>query len=171
MKKYPLIFIAFSAILFSCSSEVKKMTGSRRPPSATVIYHSSDIAKALDAFKFCFNHDTANIRKLYTDSAIFFDNLVPVPINKLIKDCSPREYTGQITKLDSAYFIQEIDYHFPVKGYNKWVQIWGYRVTTLEDKTVQRVAMHCNFALIDGKIIREYDYYDPWVPFVKEQKY
>lgn len=167
MKKQTLIFIVFSAILVSCSSQVKKMTGSRRPPSVTVIYHSSDIAKVLNAFKFCYTCDTANVKKLYTDSAIFFDNLVPVAINTLIKDCSRRTYTGQITKLDSAYFIQEIDYHFPVKGYNKWVQIWGYRVTIRENKTVQRVAMHCDFALVQGKIIREYDYYDPGVAFIK----
>jgi len=141
------------------------MEKAKRYFSGVVLNNPDDIQKVLSAFHNCFSSDTAGIRKLYADNAVVYDNMVPLTINKLIELSQPDNSTGMVSKLDSSYFIQEVHYTKPLKGFKTWVQFWGYRISIDSNKKVQKVAIHCDFALQEGKIIAEYDYYDPNVEF------
>jgi hypothetical protein len=163
--KYCFLLLLSSSLIISCISSSRKIEKAKRHFSGVIINNSNDIQKVLSAFNNCFIRDTAGIRKLYADNAIVYDNMIPLTINKLIELCQPDNSTGIVSKLDSSYFIQEVQYNKPVRGFKTWVQIWGYRISVDSNNKVQKVAIHCDFALQEGKIIAEYDYYDPNVEF------
>ena len=163
--KYYFLLILSSSLIFSCNSTPKKNEKSKVFSLGVIVNNPDDIQKVLSAFYKCYTGDTAGIRQLYVDTAIVYDNMVPLTINKLIGICQPNNSIGMVSKLDSSYFIQEVHYNKPYRGFKNWVQIWGYRITTNAHKRVQKVALHCDFAFQNGKIISEYDYYDPNVGF------
>ena len=80
--------------------------------------------------------------------------MVPLTINKLIELCQPDNSTGMVSKLDSSYFIQEVHYNKPFRGFKTWVQVWGYRVSVDSNNKVQKVAIHCDFAIQEGNHYR-----------------
>ena len=165
MIKYCFLLILSSSLISSCISASRKIEKAKRPFSGVIVNNQDDIQIVLSAFHNCFVGDSAGIRQFYADTAIIYDNMVPLTMNELIELCQPDKLTGMVTKLDSSYFIQEVQYNKPVRGFKTWVQIWGYRISTDSDNRVQKVAVHCDFAIQDGKIISEYDYYDPNVEF------
>ena len=165
MIKYCFLLLLSSSLISSCISASRKIEKAKRLFSGLIVNNPDDIKKVLSAFHNCYIGDTAGIRQLYADTAIVYDNMVPLTINKLIELCQPDNSTGMVSKLDSSYFIQEVHYNKPVRGFKSWVQIWGYRITIDSNSKVQKVAVHCDFALQEGKIITEYDYYDPNVEF------
>ena len=165
MIKYCFLLLLISSLISSCISASKKIENAKRLFSGVIVNNPDDIQLVLSAFSNCFVGDSTGIRLAYADTAIVYDNLIPLTINEVIELCQPDKNNVMVTKLDSSYFIQEVHYKQPVRGYKTWVQIWGHRISTDQDNKVQKVAIHCDFALELGKIIAEYDYYDPNVEF------
>ena len=130
-----------------------------------IVNNPDDIQIVLSAFHNYFFDDSAEIRQFYIDTAIVYENMVPLTISELIELCQLDKLTGMLTKLYSSYFIQEVHYNIPVRGFKTWVKICGYRISSDSDNKVQKVAVHCDFALKTGEIISEYDYYNPNVDF------
>ena len=165
MTKYCLLLLLSFSLFSSCINASRKIEKSAMHSPGVILNNPDDIQLVLSAFNNCFVGDSAGIRQLYADTAIVYDNLIPLTVNEVIELCQPDKNNVMVTKLDSSYFIQEVHYKQPVRGFKTWVQIWGYRISTDQDNKVQKVAIHCDFALELGKIIAEYDYYDPNVGF------
>jgi hypothetical protein len=165
MTKYFLLLLLSSSLFSSCINASRKIEKSAMNSPGFIVNNPDDIQLVLSAFNNCFVGNSAGIRQLYADTAIVYDNQIPLTMNEVIELCQPDKNNVMVTKLDSSYFIQEVHYKQPVRGFKTWVQIWGYRISTDQDNKVQKVAIHCDFALELGKIIAEYDYYDPNVEF------
>lgn len=95
----------------------------------------------------------------YADTAnVFFNTAVPMRANKI-----PEFHQNNETAFSSRGFVekgQEYEMAVTDEG-NTWVNFWGtWKCTLTANNKVIEIPVHLTAQFIDGKIVREYGYWD-----------
>lgn len=147
MKK--LVCIIFALILFNACEKKEQQR---------YFTDSPEIESSKKLVSYFANHNYAGIQEIYSDSVKIYDNSIdPISLSKMISDIKENEpYIESMTVKDSAEYEMVI-----TKDGETWVNCWYTVVGKFKglDKDIY-IPCHSTFQYKDGKVVKEYSYYN-----------
>lgn len=129
-----------------------------KQPEQNYFSESPEIETSKQLLSHLANYDTEAIAKVYSDSAKIYDNSIKaVSPSEMIENMSQnKELMDYLKVRDSAYYEMVI-----TKEGEKWVNCWYVMEGKYKgsDK-VLTVPCHSTFEFKDGKIVKDYSYYN-----------
>ena len=158
MKK--MLFGALCAVsLFAACDQKKENTAPEN--DGYVLNKSENIEYAKQTLISCSKGDLDTYKSLYADTVVFYNNSSKETIAQNIAIFNEMKAKGIEIKLDTFYnAFETVDkVADPENGAKNFIHIYCQLTFTKGDKKVTIPFYQAN-ALKDGKIVREYDYYD-----------
>ena len=154
-----LVLLGLAIVLFiSCNKKTERYT-----------QQSPEIETYKAALEDYNNQNWESLVSRYADTAnVFFNTTVPMRANKI-----PEFHQSTETVFSSRGFVEEgQEYEMATTDEEKtWVNFWGvWKGTLAENNKELEIPVHLTAQFIDGKIVREYGYWDnaPIVMAVQE---
>lgn len=144
-----LILLGLAIVLFiSCNKKTERYT-----------QQSPEIETYKAGLEDYDNQNWESLVSRYADTAnVFFNTTVPMSANKI-----PEFHQNNETAFSSRGFVEEgQEYEMTITDEGKtWVNFWGvWKGTLAENNKELEIPVHLTAQFIDGKIVREYGYWD-----------
>lgn len=159
MKKLLFGLLLTSILISAC--EPKKQNTTTTENDGYVLNKSKNIEYAKKTLISCSKYDLDTYKSLYADSVIFYDNAAKETLAQNVAIFNAMKAKGLEIRLDTIYnAFETVDkVADPKTGAKNYIHIYCQLTFSKGDKKVVIPFYQAN-ALKDGKIIREYDYYD-----------
>lgn len=144
-----LVLLGLAIVLFiSCNQKTERYT-----------QQSPEIETYRAALEDYDNQNWESLVSRYADTAnVFFNTTVPMSASKI-----PQFHQNNEAAFSSRGFVEEgQEYEMTITDEGKtWVNFWGVWKGTLEENNKElEIPVHLTAQFIDGKIVREYGYWD-----------
>lgn len=144
-----LILLGLAIVLFaSCNKKVERYT-----------QQSPEIETYKAALEDYNNQNWESLVSRFADTAnVFYNSTVPMRASKI-----PEYHQSTETEFSSRGFVEEgQEYEMATTDEGKtWVNFWGvWKGTLAENNKELEIPVHLTAQFIDGKIVREYGYWD-----------